>query len=539
MQYHKAALDPLPSLDTLSASQTSTLAAVSERALQSLQLCDALNDLPHVKTSRRDELHVRAQEILQSDAWLERDLQLRLPEERVRELVMQRLSRQFFITERFTSFAAGNTPYIAPRTESLEARVETFSSKQLALVNRISEYCPFSAGMTAVFLSEILIPAAARSRAGAHAIQSAEQHKAALELAGDAITFVDAAANKLLTCSPQMSTPSSLAIIEAWKSDLILPIIEASIFTTAAGMTPLSIGYDAGGCWYTPRFHIPGKQEEARQFYTDWRDLCAMKEIFSRITAYEGIDLTDRGEKHRAIMDRILPVPLLVTANDMKMLFSWYRRSFESLDSILGNLASNQRTVRPSTFQSGGIAEFQDGSQFVLRSRADAHGNARMGFTTPKSLGEVSIRLDFEDGRLALDFGAIDPRQLLIYAKEVLRENKRPIAYYNELRSQLAASTGQAAAVRDAHTDKLVRLNQAAARIGHYSAPEDSSMREIPYSIAAVSGIGRSLGLRSDETIGHHSREASYKLSTTRSRIAREFEECINVLTAALLNNRK
>jgi hypothetical protein len=504
----------------------------TEIALQSINFYQSLQHLPHIVSLDRQELSERAQEIISSTTWQQHNHAIVLEPARVEEFVMQRLSRQFFITERFTAFAAAQLPYIQERSVSLEERMHNLSANQLDLVDRVAKYCPLSAGITAAFFAEDLQPRSKQNELDQIAVKTALAHKQTLEVAFEAMVAVEDFIAELACRTGKPLSPNSTRLIEAWREDLILPLVEATIFTVAAGITALEKGFDAGASWYVSRISLPENPSEAKNFYSNWRDVCRGDGIIARSVLYEGIDLEYKGEKRRVLKDGTVPVPLIIGAHDSIKFFNWYRDVFQALqDSI-----DVSEDLKPQKFKHGCLARFDDGSQIFLRGKAEAQGQARIGITTPQAYGQISMRLDLEGQHLTLDFGALSPADMFGCQKNLIRLNRKNNELYRKLRTpQTNREVKDTKLMREA-VKKHERLNQLSKKIGHFSYDNHEAMKQMPTFIAALSGVGRSLAIRSNETIGHHALESLYRLSRSDTRLKQNFAESVKELTEGLLN---
>jgi hypothetical protein len=504
----------------------------TEIALQSINFCQSLQNIPHLVSLDRQELSATAREIITSNTWQQHKHAIALEPARVEQLVMQRLSRQFFITERFTAFAAAQLPYIQERSIPLEVRMQNLSVNQLDLIERVAKYCPLSAGMTAAFFAEDLEPKNKQNKLDQIAIKTALTHKQTLEVAFEAIVAVEDFIAELACRTGKPLSQNLARMMGAWREDLILPLVEATVFTVASGITALEKGFDAGASWYVSRISLPDNAKEARNFYSNWRDVCRGDEIIARSVLYEGIDLEYKGERPRILKDGTVPVPLLIGAHDSIKFFNWYRDVFQALQDSID--ASEE--LKPQKFKHGCLARFDDGSQIFLRGKAEFQGQARIGITTPQAYGQISMRLDLEGQHLTLDFGALSPADMFGCQKNLIRLNRKANELYRKLRTPETNREVTDAKLIRAAVEKHERLNQLSKKIGHFSYNNHEAMKQMPTFIAALSGVGRSLAIRSNETIGHHALESLYRLSKDDNRLTQNFAASVKELADGLIN---
>ena len=508
----------------------SMLSRIVETSQGSINLCKSLQELPYIRSHDRNTLAAAALDVVDSPSWQSNKNHVALPPHRLQLLIMQRLSRHFQITERFTSFASENVPYIQPRCSSLEERIEALSDRQLILIARVNEYCPLSSGIMAAFFAEKLTPSDKNNRADIIAVQSAKLHRNTLLLASEAIETVDAFLLALTSRAMSPFSPKSQQIFNAWREDLIRPIIEAAIFGLAAGISPLERGYEDGASWYVSRVIVPEKSIEAKTFYKGWYELFQNNDLFKPLANFEGLNDADVNPKYRRHIGRPLPVPILVGAHDTVQFFSWYIDSFRFLTDAI----SETQRVDVRKFTSGCLIKFAEGAQLSLRGRIDSYGQPRIGITVPESLGLVSIRLDLEDRGLSLDFGAITQFEMLARSRNLIKDNKKLITHYDKLHQELSAKSPHDVGDIVESLEKRVKLNQVSERISHFTGNSSVANKDMPFFAAAMSGVGRSLGIRSDDTNGHHSRESLYKCSQATTQISRDFDSFIKQITIGL-----
>lgn len=474
---------------------------------------------------------------------VDRGTQLGFTEPQVEQFARQKLYGNFHILNEFLGYTGFTEQFLYSREQLIQRTLTNLDKREKAFFDQVSSLNPLIAANAALFLG--LLKDQPESR-GSYDNSSMRMHYfdgllegrifdviTKLDRAEEAFRAVDRVATRLKRAFSGKNFSDGV-FIDAWRNDLVRPIVEAVAHITADGMHTIAHLHSTSVTWYGPHFPMPNDRGERSQMVDEWRLHTRNRMIPEPLFSFLGFETAESIYRSTLMKRSSLPLIGFIGKNDCFHFVSWMTEVFQGIEAGLDSHSPRDISQRREATN----VRLDQNLAFLFRKEENSGGQARFAISYGRGDSQVSIRVDHDRSGLSLDFGTTSALDMMRHLRHSCASCEEPLKRERALVMKLGKTMHRHPSDVQSLLTIREELSQNADRLSFFGAAPGNPAIQMPYLATMLVASGQLLGTRSPLTISHHWRESTHQVLGAQESLSRSFANIVEQLKRGIAYTR-